>query len=205
MRLLFRTSVQLLLLMSAGCSWFAAAPPPPTPLEVAREAAEKSRAATEALKNSSAAPQVRWTFSAMAIEIRLKGDSKLNVYDGESHSLAVAVYQLSDPNLFGSYCASREKIIEIMNAYRFDPSVLTFEQFYLQPGEERVIRLNRAENSRYVGIVAAYYKSDPDQSARLFEIPVVVTPGREGLLAAPGALNINIFAGSNMIQQYGSN
>lgn len=205
MRQSFSAISLLLILMTPGCSWFSSKPPPPTPLELAQQTAEKARAANDELKKNYAVPQVKWTFAAKAIQLRFKADAGLNYYDGEAHTLAVAVYQMSDPNIFLSYGVTREKLTEIMDAHRFDPSVTTFNLLFIQPGEERVIRLDRAENSRFLGIVSGYYQSDPDQSMRLFEIPVIVSPGKQELLASPGALNINIFAGSNMIQQYGSN
>ena len=205
MRLSLLFIMLFMLLSVAGCSWFSSKPPPPTPLEAAKDAAEKSRKANEELKRNYAVPAVRWTFSAKAIEIRFKADTTLNYYEGEPHTLAVAVYQLSDPSVFAGYRASREQLTEIMDARRFDNSVTTFDQFFIQPGEERVIRLDRAENTRYVGIVAGYYQSDPDQAVRLFEVPVIIAPGKQELLSSPGALNVNIFAGRNMIQQYGSN
>ncbi|MGD9947343.1 MAG: type VI secretion system lipoprotein TssJ [Desulfobulbus sp.] len=194
-------------LVTSSCSWFASKPPPPppTPLEAAKEANEKARIANEELKKNYPVPQVKWTFAAKAIEIRFTADAGLNYYDGESHTLAVAVYQMSDPTVYLSYGANRDKLTEIMAAHRFDPSVTSFNQLFLQPGEERVVRIDRAENSRFVGVVAGYFQSDPDQTTRLFEVPVVVTPGKDEVLAAPGTLNINIFAGRNMIQQYGSN
>ncbi len=193
------------MLTLSGCSWFSSKPPPPTPLQVAQEAAEKSRIANEALKKNYATPQVRWTFAAKAIELRFNATAGLNFYDGEPHSLVIAVYQMSDPNQFNSYRISREKLTEIMEAYRFDPSVTAFDQIFLQPGEQRVVRIDRAENSRFVAIVAGYYQTDPDQSTRLFEIPVKLSPGSNETLATPGVLNVNIFAGDSMIQQFGSN
>jgi type VI secretion system VasD/TssJ family lipoprotein len=206
MRLIFLTLLLLPMLVISSCSWFADKPAPPlTPLEAAQEANEKAKKANEELKKNYPIPQVKWTFAAKAIEIRFKADAALNYYDGESHTLAVAVYQMSDPGVYLSYGVNREKLTEIMEAHRFDPSVTSFDQFFFQPGEERVIRIDRAENSRFVGIVAGYFQSDPDQVTRLFEIPVLVTPGKQEVLVSPGTLNINIFAGRNMIQQYGSN
>ncbi|WP_306548284.1 type VI secretion system lipoprotein TssJ [Desulfobulbus sp.] len=207
MRTIFFIVILLLTLVASGCSWFASKPPPPplTPLEAAKEANEKARIANEELKKNYPVPQVKWTFAAKAIEIRFKADAALNSYDDEPHTLAIAVYQMSDPSVYLSYGANRDKLSEIMEAHRFDPSVTSFDQLFLQPGEERVIRIDRAENSRFVGIVAGYFQSDPDQVTRMFEVPVLVTPGKQEVLAAPGTLNINIFAGRNMIQQYGSN
>lgn len=192
-------------MLTGGCSWFSSSPPPPTPLQVAQEAAEKSRIANDELKKKYATPQVRWTFAAKSIELRFNATAGLNSYEGEPHSLVIAVYQLSDPNQFYRYRVSRKKLTEIMEAHRFDPSVTAFDQIFLQPGEERVIRLDRAENSRFVALVAGYYQTDPDQSTRLFEIPVKVSPGSTELLAAPEVLSVNIFAGDSMIQQFGSN
>lgn len=205
-----RRSLFIIVLLQAlllpGCSWFSSKPPPPpTPLETAKEANEKARIANEELKKNYPVPQVKWIFAAKAIEIHFKADAGLNFYDNESHTLAVTVYQMSDPNVYLSYGVNRAKLAEIMDAHRFDPSVTTFDQIYLQPGEERVLRLDRAENTRFVGIVCGYFQADPDQVSRLFEIPVTITPGKEEVLATPGALNINIFTGRNMIQQYGSN
>jgi type VI secretion system VasD/TssJ family lipoprotein len=193
------------MLTLSGCSWFSSKPPPPTPLQVAQEAAEKSRIANEVLKKNYATPQVQWTFAAKAIELRLTASAGLNFYDGEPHSLVISVYQLSDPNQFNSFRVSRDKLTEIMDTYRFDPSVTAFDQIFLQPGEQPVVRLDRAEKTRFVAIVAGYYQTDPDQSTRLFEIPVKVTPGSTEPLATPGILYVNIFAGDSMIQQFGSN
>ena len=206
MRLIFLLIVLLQALVGTGCSWFSSKPPPPpTPLEAAKEANEKAKKANEEFKKNYQVPKVQWTFAAKAIEIRFKADGNLNFYDGEPHTLAVAVYQMSDPSVYLGYGTSRDKLTEIMDAHRFDPSVTSFQQVFLQPGEERVIRFDRAEKSRFVGVVAGYFQSDPDQTTRLFEVPVLVTPGKDTVLAAPGTLNINIFAGRNMIQQYGSN
>lgn len=192
--------------LAAGCSWFSSPPPPePTPLEKAHDAEEKLRAAKDDLKKQYPQPQVKWTFAAKAIELRFKASAGLNMYSGEPHTVVVAIYQMSDPNVFNTYRSSREKLAEIMEPHRFDQSVTAFDQFYLQPGEERVIHLDRAENSRFVAVVAGYFNADPDQVTRLFEIPVTTSAGVRDIIALPGPLNLNIFAGDNMIQQFGSN
>jgi len=194
----------IILVVTAACS----SPPPPlppTPIEKAHLAEESLRTAKEELKKNYPQPQPHWVFAAKAIEIRFKASAGLNRYKGESHSLVVAVYQLSDPNIFNSYLADKDKLTEIMDPHRFDKSVTAYDYIFLQPGEEKIVHLDRAEQSRFVAVVAGYYSGDPDQVTRLFEIPVTTTAGVRDIIATPGRLYLNIFAGDKMIQQFGSN
>lgn len=205
-----RGAAALLIFFSllAGCSWFSSSPPPPpppTPLEKAHTAEDNLRQAKEELKKNYPEPQPHWKFEANAIEIRFKASRGLNNYMGEAHSLVISIYQMSDPNAFSTYLADRDKLTEIMDPHRFDKTVTAYDQLFLQPGEERIVHLDRAENTRYVALVAGYYGADPDQVTRLFEIPVNTTAGVRDIIANPARLNLNIYAGDNMIQQFGSN
>ncbi len=195
----------LLVALTGGCCLFSSPPPPPklTPIEKAHAAEESLREAKAELKKDY--PQPQWIFAAKAIEIRFKASSGLNWYDGESHATVIAVYQMTDPNAFKTFLVSRDKLTEIMEPHRFDPSVTAFDEIFLQPGEERIVHIDRAEKSRFVAVVAGYYNTDPDQSTRLFEIPVTTKAGIRDIIATPAPLYVNIFAGDNMIQQFGSN
>lgn len=45
-------------------------------------------------------PPPQWTYEKEAIRLHIKADNKLNLDEGEAHTLLLCVYQLSDPNTF---------------------------------------------------------------------------------------------------------
>ena len=131
-----------------------------------------------ASKPASSPPQVDHVrYRPKAIEIYLKADAQLNLYEGSPNSLRVCIYQLRDPNSFNQYAQEREGLRKLLEGERFDGSVTNAKKVVVQPGREETMSLDRAEGTRYVGVVAGYYLLDSlekDKLVRLFEIPVLV-------------------------------
>lgn len=152
---------------------------------------------------------VSWSFQPGGIVMALKADRSLNLYDDKPHTVVLCVYQLSDPSKFNDLLKTSQGVIGLLPCERFDPSVASTQKLIVYPGEERTLKLDRAEKARFVGVVAGYYEISPPQVARLFPIdweertegwvPLFKDTYRE-----PVPLVVNLLLGPREIQEVGS-
>jgi type VI secretion system VasD/TssJ family lipoprotein len=114
-----------------------------------------------------------FTFSDEGIQIELKADHQLNSYDGQAHTIKLAIYQLSNNSAFQEQTANQEGIRKLLNVGKFDPSVLSFKQMIVKPNDARLLVLDRAAGAKWVGIVAGYFTSqDQTPPFACIEIPI---------------------------------
>lgn len=149
-----------------------------------------------------------WTYQPDGLNLRVKADALLNLYDNIGHTAILCVYQLSDPNKFNSTAKTRDGLVTLLDCSKaFDASAVTFEKIIVQPGEDKVFVMPRAEKAMFVGVVAGFYDLDPARCARLFKYPVISQD--EGffttdMVRTPGKLVVNLLLGPVGIQQIGS-
>jgi len=121
---------------------------------------------------------VLWPRGEQAIGLRVSTDRDLNFYDSKAHSIQVCVYQFDKPDAFLNLAKTPEGIETLLKAEFFDKSVKDVARLFMQPFEETALKLDRAENATFVGIVCGYFDSTPENSAKVWEIkPQVTTTG----------------------------
>lgn len=116
-------------------------------------------------------PEPQWTYKPQGIEISYHADNMLNEFNGSSHALQVVFYQFDDINKFIELSEYKDGLIKLLKAQNFDPSVQALKKIFIDPGEEGKIVLDRAEKSRWVGIVAGFFDLTPGRVTTFFEIP----------------------------------
>lgn len=146
----------------------------------------------------------KWPFEAKGIKITYRADLDLNAYEGQSHTLFICTYQLSDPNAFNDLRIDSSGVVKLLECRRFDESVSSSESFVIHPGDEEILVFDRAEEARFFGVVAGYYNLWPEHVTKLLLIPVTIE--RTGLIfkkrtAVPGHLSVNLYFGPEEIQQ----
>lgn len=151
--------------------------------------------------------QPDWTYAPGSLELRFHADKMLNMYDEQGHTLILCVYQLSSPNAFNKLVKTQTGLRKLLECKDFDKTAVYYERLVVQPGEDKVMPLNRAEKAKYMAVAAGYYELEPSRSTRLFEIPIITRD--EGffttdLVRHPGKLLVNLFLGPTGIQLIGS-
>ena len=129
------------------------------------------------------------------------------MYENNSHTLVLCIYQLSDPNAFNDLAKNKEGLTKLLGCSKFSDSVTSFQRLIFQPGELRSVSLDRAEKTQFVGIAAGYFKLDPGKVTRLYKIPVLAHT--KGLLFKdryhwPTTLSVNLFLGPQELKEVGS-
>ncbi len=120
---------------------------------------------------SCATVEVEWEYKEDAIDINFKVDPKLNTYDGIPHTLYAVVYQLKDPNAYNQLIEDEAGLYKLLEGKVFDNSVVSSKTLIINPGQDVSFTFNRAENAKYVAIVAGYSMMDKDIMTRLFDVP----------------------------------
>lgn len=134
-------------------------PPPPTEAEL--RAQDLARA-----KKDCDYPHGR-----EGIVLHLSASQDVNFFNNAAHSLYVVTYQLSDPNGFNRLRETPAGIGQLLEGKPFDASALSTRPTVLQPGQQTELKLDRLENTRYVGVVAGYYEQQGQRLSRLYPIP----------------------------------
>ena len=146
----------------------------------------------------------KWPFESRGIKITYTCDKNLNVYNGQPHTLLLCVYQISDPNAFNELRMDRTGVIKLLECKRFDPSVSSSDRIILHPGDEETVIYDRAEDAKFIGVVAGYYLLWPRHVSRLLLVPVEIEESgtiMKKRTATPGQLMVNLYFGPEEIQQ----
>ncbi len=156
--------------------------------------------------SSCATVSVEWKYQEDAVDINFKVDPKLNTYNGIPHTLYTVVYQLKDPNAYNQLIEDEQGLYKLLEGKVFDASVASSKTLIVNPGQDVAFTFNRAENAKYIAIVAGYSTMHKDIMARLFEIPV-----HKGVVsfvtrkAKPGKLKINLELGPQQLKHVEGN
>jgi type VI secretion system VasD/TssJ family lipoprotein len=142
---------------------------------------------------SCASRPPEFTYEREAVALRLKAEAQLNVFQNRSHTLLVCIYQLRDPNSFNQILDEGEGISKLLECTRFDASVSTAKKLVLQPGQETIENLDRADGAKYIGVLAGYYDLKRETSSRLYKVPV-------SYLNQPEKVTIDLILGPRAIQ-----
>ncbi len=146
--------------------------------------------------------EMAWSFAEDAVELVISADPGLNTYDGQAHSLLLVVAQVQEPNGFSGYTSNGQRLVQLLLSEQAPAGMPGLTRIFIEPGEQRRVRLPRLENSRYIGLAAGYAHLDPARSARLYRIGVGIT--EKGFWsthyrAAPEPLVIDLLLGADGI------
>ncbi|GEM_PF-261169 len=124
-------------------------------------------------KERTALSEIKWPIGASAIRIDVNADQNLNLYEGKRHTLLLAVCQTADPNAFLSQLSNQASIASLLvSGQTLAAGFLSANRFVVSPGQHELLTMDRAKGAQYVGVVAGYYRLDPNGAARLFVVPV---------------------------------
>ncbi len=125
---------------------------------------------------SSAPPELvveeeKWIYEVRAINLVIKAAADVNSVSGRPHSIAVGVFQMNDPNTFNGLKVTREGAVELLQKGQIDESIVNFQLINIRPGEQKKVSISRAQTAKHIGVIAGYFKLNPDTDIKTFKIP----------------------------------
>ena len=113
-----------------------------------------------------------WTYEKRAITISIKASADLNSVSGRPHSLAVGVFQMSDPNTFSGLSVTKEGAVELLQKGQIDETIASFSLINVRPGEQKKVTINRTQSAQYLGLIVGYYNINPTNDVKVFPFPL---------------------------------
>jgi type VI secretion system VasD/TssJ family lipoprotein len=142
-----------------------------------------------------------WAFEKDAITLDLKTDKKLNLRNKKPHTVLVCVYQLKHPTAFNKLTRDQTGLQELLECQVFDPSMVASTRIIVNPGQDINMKLDRAEGTQFVALVAGYYTVDKNKIVRLYQIPAL--PKKylfwRGKTLKPNPISITLILGASQL------
>lgn len=152
--------------------------------------------------SSCALSPAEWKMEENAVVLNLEADNRLNYSSGKAHALRFVIYQLDNPNAFNQLAEDEEGLKQLLQSKVFDESVQVVEDIVVYPGSDVSYRIDRAEDARYIAVVAGYQGLMKERICHVLEVPVFVkyeVPFKRKLI--PGEVAINLNLGPQQIEQ----
>lgn len=143
-----------------------------------------------------------WSYGPNALQLSLDSDAALNTYDGEAHSVVLAVVQSAEPAPFYSQLQTPDTLAKLLQTGQPTPGLLQVTRYAVEPGHQTMVQLDRAQGAKYAGVIVAYYGVPLARTAKLFNLPVTVE--KKGIIASyysakPAAANIQVKLGAESL------
>ena len=143
----------------------------------------------------------KYSYEPNAIGLYIKADPKLHFYQGYPHTIRLCLYQLIDPMEFNQLKDKKEGLEKLCEGSSFG-KVTTLKSYFLNPGHELRETLDRAEGTKWVGLIACYYHLQESKVIRIYEIPTKEEKiNKKTIQKKPGKLDINLYLGPEEIQE----
>lgn len=140
-----------------------------------------------------------FSLAEKAIQVNLTADPKLNWHEGRPHTLMLCFYQMRNPNGFEQLKSRTDGLYKLLECRTDDPSMISANRVFVQPRDTILLNYDRAEGTRYLGVIAGYYDMRSQNIIRLKKVPVEIK-NRVFFMpwtrtAAPDVLNMELQLG----------
>jgi type VI secretion system VasD/TssJ family lipoprotein len=116
---------------------------------------------------------VSWSYATDAVMLEIVADPGLNEYDGQPHTLLLGIYETADAQAFRNLVADPDALSATMATGKVPTTFQQFSRYVVAPGQHSYLILDRAQNTRSIGIVTGYAQMGATNAARQFDVPVV--------------------------------
>ena len=123
-------------------------------------------------KKDEAKAKVTWPYAKEGILLELASDINLNFYSNQSHTVALGIWQFDDEKVFIKLLTDKVELIKALTTGNLPKGVIQLDRYVIQPDTKILLKIDRAQGSKYVGILAGYYNFTPSNAARYFRIPL---------------------------------
>jgi type VI secretion system VasD/TssJ family lipoprotein len=141
-----------------------------------------------------------WAYRADGIKLFVASSGDMNNWDGEAHTVVLAIVQMDDPAEFTRISADRAALLQLINEDKTPLWSVQLSRYVLNPGVKSAsVILARAQKTKHFAIIAGYYDFDAPQTVRFFSIPLKLKEEDSGYVARPTQVRIALQLGREKI------
>jgi predicted component of type VI protein secretion system len=141
-----------------------------------------------------------WAYRADGIKLLVASSGDMNNWDGEAHTVALAIVQMDDPAEFTRISTDRTALLQLINEGKAPPWSVQLSRYVLNPGvKNATVVLARAQKTKHFAIIAGYYDFDASQMVKFFSIPLKLKEEDSGYVARPAQVRVALQLGREKI------
>lgn len=137
---------------------------------------------------------------AQIMTLNLAVSGRVNCTDGNPASLVLCVYQLDVRRDFDGLVDDPSSFHRLLEGEKFADSVLSRERYFLNPGENKRILIERRPGTRLLGLAAGYYDASPQDASLVIVLP---SAERRLLRGRPRPVVLDVEAGQDTLRMKG--
>ncbi len=156
-------------------------------------------------------PPDGWIFEKKAMTLRVQPSNDLNIFQDRAHNILLAIFQISDPNIFNEKSSTQAGISELLTMENINAGlgIVNLKKVVIRPGKISDFMMDRSKSAQYVGFVAGYAHLIPENVAKIFEIPAIqdnktgvdrINPLADPVPPRPGRLKILLELDNSQIE-----
>ncbi|WP_080420114.1 type VI secretion system lipoprotein TssJ [Burkholderia ubonensis] len=117
---------------------------------------------------------VRWDYAPDELRIDIDSSTRLNEYRNTSHTLLLAIFQTGDAQALRNLADDPDQMRKALAGSAAEAGFIQTTRYVVAPSASVALSIDRAQQARYIGIVAGYYDADGPRAVRLFDVPLKV-------------------------------
>jgi type VI secretion system VasD/TssJ family lipoprotein len=141
-----------------------------------------------------------WAYRADGIKLFVASSPDMNNWDGEAHTVVLAIIQMDDPAEFTRISGDKAALLQLINEGKTPLWSVQLSRYVLNPGVKSAsVTLARAQKAKHFAIIAGYYDFDASQAVKFFSIPLNLKEEESGYVARPAQVRAALQFGRQQI------
>lgn len=117
----------------------------------------------------------RAIYASNAIRLTLTAEPQMNAFNNMANSSTIIIAQASNREQLDKMMANPALLRNLFSGTGVAEGVLQLDSYVMMPGQSVSLHIDRAEQARYVSIIAGYYPAPDMAHTRIYPLPLSLT------------------------------
>ncbi|OCQ51984.1 Type VI secretion lipoprotein [Photorhabdus australis subsp. thailandensis] len=123
-------------------------------------------------KRLQAIEQARPIYASNAIRLKMTADPQLNVFNNMPNSCTILIAQAEKREQLDKLLANPTLLRNLFAGTGATENILQLDNYVMMPGQSVSLHIDRAEQARYIVLIAGYYPAPGSAHVRVLSLPL---------------------------------
>ncbi|MCW7762724.1 type VI secretion lipoprotein TssJ [Photorhabdus luminescens] len=123
-------------------------------------------------KRLQAIEQAKPVYASNAIRLKITAVPQLNVFNNMSNSCTILIVQAEKREQLDKLLANSALLRNLFAGTGATEQILQLDNYVMMPGQSVSLHIDRAEQARYIALIAGYYPAPDSTHTRVLSLPL---------------------------------
>ncbi|NHB95742.1 type VI secretion lipoprotein TssJ [Photorhabdus stackebrandtii] len=123
-------------------------------------------------KRLQAIAQAKPVYASNAIRLKMTADAQLNVFNNIPNSCTILIAQAEKREQLDKLLANPVLLRNLFAGTGATEQILQLDNYVMMPGQSVSLHIDRAEQARYIALIAGYYPAPNNIHIRVLSLPL---------------------------------